>query len=309
VVVLAVAASLIRSGRRALVAWSLPVLFVLLCSTILTIGRFNQFGYLSARVIVYVFSAGAPCALAVLLAFADPGWPVSHRAVRRSRRLAAPTVLIAAVVASSVVSAVGFIDRWSSNPTKAYLATLRTELAAHPGAALFDTPLPLRVLPYIEPNRYLSDIVPLIDEHPSFDGASDPQIVDERGHLVPATFVPAAQVSGEDRNAFCDHLVAGRSERVWPLTGLATANEWFLRLDYFQQHASVVHVSLVDARGESTVPSGGSRVILDSTLATTYLRFPQTSPVAVDVRSESPATNLCLTAVQVGYPFPTRGGR
>lgn len=307
VVLGAIVLSLRRSGVQALAAWCLPVVFVALCSAIVSVGRFDAYGYLAAHTITYAFGAAVPCSLAVVLAFRPSATAVIRRhRVSRIPARRAPVLLVAGVIAGATLSGLSFTDRWAKNPTERYVDTLRSSLASHPNAALFDTPLPTNVLPYIQPVRYLSDVLPLLNAHAWFNGPGA-EIVDGQGRIVPATFLPAAQLPASDPTHFCDYLVSGRVARVWQLTGPAAANEWFLRLDYFQQHASVVHVALVDAGGARVFPVTGSRVVLGDTLATTYVRFPQSTPVAVRVWSESPATNVCLTAVQVGSPFPTSG--
>jgi hypothetical protein len=308
----------VRTCRRAvaevLVAWTLPVACVLLSSLILVAGRFAEFGFLSAQVITYVFGAALPCALAVYLAFSRPAAASANTTGRRRRvRLVRPSTavafaLVAAQAGAAIVSDVRFGNRWAQNPTERYAAALRADLARHPDAQLFDTPLPLDVLPFTEPNRYVSDVVPLLGRHASFAAHSGAMIVDRKGHLRPATFVAAAKVPKGPPGTFCDNLLTSARSARYRLASVPAANEWFLDLDYFQQHPSVVHVWLVDRTGHRTAPVGGDRVVLDSTLDRIYLRFPWVRPVAVDVESRSADTNVCLAAIQVGYPFPLGGG-
>jgi hypothetical protein len=316
----AVAASLFRvRARRAavaqvLLAWSLPLVFVLLCSLLLVVGRFAEFGYLSAQVITYAFGAAVPCALAVFLAFTRPTAAPDAAAGRRRRpratRRAGPALatLVALQLAAAAVSELRFTHRWAENPTERYVSALRAGLDRHPGAALFDTPLPLDVLPFTEPDRYLSDVVPLLGRNPSFTAHSGAMIVDAKGRLRPATFLPAAAVRKGPPGTFCDNLLSGVRSGRYGLDRVPQPNEWFLDLDYFQQHPSVVHVWLVDARGHRTAPVGGDRVVLAGTLDRAYLRFPSVRPVAVVIESRSADTNTCFANLQVGYPFPRKAG-
>jgi hypothetical protein len=232
-----------------------------------------------------------------------------RRRLRPTRRAGfALAAVVALQVAASAVSDLRFTHRWAQNPTERYVTALRAGLDDHPGAQLFDTPLPLDVLPFTEPNRYLSELVPLIGRPASFAAHSGAMTVDGQGRLRPATFLPAAAVRKGPPGTFCDNLLTGVRSGRYGLDRAPQPNEWFLDLDYFQQHPSVVHVWLVDARGHRTAPLGGDRVVLAGTLDRAYLRFPSVRPVAVVIESRSADTNTCFANIQVGYPFPRKAG-
>jgi hypothetical protein len=95
-------------------------------------------------------------------------------------------------------------------------------------------------------------------------------------------------------------------DRIQPLPRRPSRNEWFVRIDYFQQHPTIGYVTLIDASGREFAPASGARVVFDGTLATQYLRFPSASPEAVRIRTTTQDNNLCVTAIVVGYPFPQR---
>jgi hypothetical protein len=60
------------------------------------------------------------------------------------------------------------------------------------------------------------------------------------------------------------------------------------------------------ANGRAIAPLGGQRILLSAHASSVYLSFPVVAPSAVRVQGVTPGTNLCLTNLAVGYPFPAR---
>ena len=319
VAALAVIGSIARSGLRVLVAWSLPVAFTLLCSAALVAGRFHQFGYLSAHSITYAFGAAVPCALAVVLAF--PATPPTNgrRATRqrqsgdahRPRRWTRLAVIAgaAAVLTGAVFSAHGFLDYWTASPTRKYVDTLRGDLDRQPGVSLFDSPLPNDVLAFVESHHSLSDLLPLLGRRVAVDVSQDGHVVDEHGHVVPATFSPAAVVNPDVPGRFCNFPLTGRRELTLRPETVPAANAWYLELQFFQQHASVVRVWAVDEHGRRLTPIGGDEQVIRTTLGVRYLRLATARPAVIHIRSDAEATNVCFTSVRVGAPSAVLGAK
>lgn len=324
IVSIAVVVSVHRTGKRALVAWAMPAVVSAIGILVVAVGRYDAFGSIIALRFEYAAYTAAPLAVAACLAF----WPTTpdeirgrltglapasarqevHRGDRVRSHLAGWLVVLAAscVVVASLVSAATYTRRWSQAPSRRYVETLVSSAkAAGPGVDLFDTFVSASVIPGIEPVRHISDLLALTGVRAHFDGGgATPRIVGPDGRIVPAVFLPSASVIAPNHNAFCSNIVHGVLQRDESLNSHPRRNEWFVKLVYFQQHASVVYVSVIDADGTETVPVSGSRTVLASNLGSAYLRFAAVSPVSLRIRSTSTSTNVCLTAAQVGYPFP-----
>jgi hypothetical protein len=310
-VLVVVVAAVVRTGVRALAAWSLPLLFVLLCSTILTIGRFRAFGFLSAHSIVYTFSAGIPCALAVALAFHREPSDRRHASLSTRWLPRFAGLALVAIIAGSAVSAVRFTDRWAQNPAPRFVATLRSELRHSPDVRLLDTTLPVNIEDFLHTDKRVSDLVSLLGERASFapTGPTPPRIVDSHGHLVASVFVPSSQVETSGSNPLCNDVVRSTDRIVQPFVKPAGENEWFLKLDYFEPHPSVVYVGLIDDHGREVTPTGGARLVLTVNVSAAYLRFPMVRPTAFVIRGASAATLMCVTGAAIGAPFPAQARR
>ena len=319
-----VVVSVRRTGARALLAWAMPAVVSALGIVVVAVGRYDTLGLLIARQFEHSAYTAVPATVAVCLAI----WPTtaaeiggrlvgcspatSPEVVRpRARRRSASHgrllgVMAVGVALASIVSATTYAHRWSQSPSRRYVdnltASARTTAAP---VNLFDTAINPAIVPILEPARYISDLVALTGVHARFDqGSPVPQIVAADGRVVPATFLSVAQVDISGSNKFCNDLLSAIVDRTDPLTSRPHRNEWFLRLAYFQQHPSVVYVSLVDDSGRDIMPVGGSRVVLANKLGAAYLRFPLASPTALRIQSNSASTNVCITSAALGSPFP-----
>lgn len=308
----AILLSVRRTGWSALIAWAMPLVSVVLTATIVVIGRYHGFGFLSFRQISYAFDAAVPLSLAVCLAFAKPGPDRSatartlagtHRHASRVE-VALAAAGAAVLLGGTIVSAVRFTNRWHENPTEPYVAALRSDLASRPDVNLFDTALPTSVLPYFQPNRHLSDLLPVVDvSRATANNGPDPLIGNEDGRIVDAMFIPAAKAVLPTQS-FCGDLYHGPTVRTHKLSTRPGGNEWFVKLDYFQQHPTVVYLTMIDDHGHQLPPVTGSRVVLESDLASHYLRFRHTSPIAIRIRTAANDANVCVTGITVGSPLP-----
>jgi hypothetical protein len=326
-VAIAVAIGVRRIGPRALLAWSAPAIVPAVGIVIVAVGRFDAYGMIIAHRMEYAFFTAVPATIAVCLSFwfsgsedirsrlladshdADSPAQEQHRRARRRGHSLLPAIGVAvavAVAAGSIASGVAYTRQWANNPARSYVDNLTA--SARLGSAtvtLFDTPINPVIVPVLEPARHISDLTPLAGIHARFDqGSPAPKLVSANGRIVPAVFLESAHVAITGNNKLCNNLISKVVDRTEVLTSRPHRNEWFLRLSYFQQHPSVIYVSLIDTTGKEVDPVGGARVVLVPTLGATYLRFPTASPVSVRIRSTSASTNLCLAGAQVGFPFP-----
>jgi hypothetical protein len=211
-----------------------------------------------------------------------------------------------AIVLSSIISGVSYTQLWGRSPTRAYVAAIEKSLRdAGSNPALYDTPVPSQLIP-LEAAHYVSDVVGLTGRSADFGyAAARPQLFDAKGHIVPARFYVQTSV---DLSApgFCRFPVQGASTVTKRFAAKPRHNDWYVQVSYFEQHASVVRVTVLGRDGATRAPVGGSRLVLHGGPGGFHLLFRATSPVAIRIQSLSPATNLCVVGVQLGFPYAAK---
>jgi hypothetical protein len=316
-----------RTGARSLIGWSIPALSVVLGTTLVSVGRFFAFGDLVAVTMRYSYDFALALALGAALALLPTGpAAIAHRAtagtpgrspaetrptVRNARRLGTngrtslAAVACLALVISSAVSTLRFEHRWLKNPTKPYVDHLTANLAAAgPAVNLYDTSVSSKVIPYFfGPTMHLSRLLSWTDAKVRFDQTdSVPELVDDNGNLRAANLLPAA-FGVLPPGQTCEVLAHGIGTWRVPLNNRLPYGEGFLRLEYYQQRAGTMTVQIEDASGRLMNPTTGSRVSFPVTLGAQLLRMPPMAAVAVVVRSENAATNICIGGIVIGAPF------
>jgi hypothetical protein len=308
-----------RTGPRSLLGWLLPVLSVAIGTIVVAIGRYFAFGDLIAITMRYSFDFAFALALGAALALipsnpvaisarlagtepvADPSRGQAPPGYRRPAAVGGCVLL----VGSSVFSIVLFERRWLQKPTRPYVRTLTANLAqAGPNVNLYDTSVSNTVVPYFfGPTMHLSTLLSWTDAKVRFDQTDTaPLLVDQQGHLVAASLLPAA--SGVlPAGALCQALVQGVGSWRIPLDKKLPLGDGFLHLEYFQQHPSTLNVLVEDASGRLLPPVTGGRVSFPVTLGAQLLRLPQSEARAIVIRSDSAAANICVGGVVIGAPF------
>jgi hypothetical protein len=220
------------------------------------------------------------------------------------RRLAAGA-FVTAIVVTSLVSGARFANIFGRSPSQAYVENLTSSArAAGPAVNVYDTAVPAWLISPVEPHHSVTDLLRLSGATFKIeDRSTTPLIAAADGHLVKSVFVPASFVAPL---APCGSAVHGAGTFTFPLNRPAPDAGWYLHLQLFQQAPSTVTVELINAEGKVATPLGGSTLHLDQ-LASLSLRLPVFAPTAVRFRSTDPNTSLCLTAIQVGAPFPVAG--
>ncbi|HEV7205159.1 MAG TPA: hypothetical protein VGN18_11145 [Jatrophihabitans sp.] len=327
VVVAVIGLSIRAQGWRALAAWSMPLVVSAVGIVVVAVGRYAAFGIVISQQFEHAYYAALPAAVATTLAFSgldteqvrrrlsgdataagrpsvDPAATPRSAAARRLRLL--PHCVVVAVVTSSIFSGVTYAQLWARSPAHRYVSTLERSLReAKPGTALYDSPVPTRIIP-LEATHYVSDIVGLTDVRADFSyTAPRPSLVDANGRVVPAAFFVQTEVDLSEPQ-FCNFPVQGTTIVTRPFRAVARRNDWYLQIGYFQQYASVVAVTVIDRDGRERLPTAGTRQLLPAGLGRLHLMFRHTSPAAVRIRSLSPATNLCVTGAQIGFPFAVK---
>jgi len=291
-----------RTGRQALVGWSLPIVTVVANMCLVGTGRFETYGSLLAITPRYSFVVAAPLAIGVTLSLCRPVAPAASGLERRRYLIAG--ALVAAVGLSSMYSSLRFTHYWAKNPSKAYVAALLASgRAAGSELNIYDTALPPNIVSRVEPHHRVADVLRLGGLKATYeDPRSEPLVASTDGHLVKAVFVPASVGLG-DLKVSCGTYIHGAGTWTIPMSRPVPVAEWYLRFEVYQSAASTIYVELADGAGSVIYPVQGTQVKIDRTLAAINLRLPASSPIAVRVRSTSASTSLCLVRTIIGGPF------
>jgi hypothetical protein len=295
-----------RNRWAGVLAWLLPLVSVALGITLVGVGRYAQLNTLIATDFHYGFDLAIPTALAAALSLARTAEPAPARERSRWRSRARTLVAVGvggAVLASCIVSAATWTQRWHVSPAHTYTSSVLASVRGlGPGATLYDTPVSPRVLPLIEGDRHLSNLLDLAGVHAHINnGPQPPQIIDDHGQARPANFFVAAVGHGT-KNRFCPDALRGQQPLVVPLRGRVTPNEYFLRLTYFQNRPTQLRLSVTSATGKPiAVPA--SPLTLDPTLGQVVVRLGFGQPATLTLRGSSAATNYCLTKAELGVPL------
>jgi len=309
-----------RVGHRVWLAWSLPLVSVAVGMTLVGLGRYALFGDLVPLGFSYAFDVAIPMVLAAALSLSAamppelPGnsgvsrptaRPLETTSSARTRRW--PALVSLAIIASSTVSTLTWVHRWAENPAPHYVQTLIQQVrAAGPGVNLYDTGVPQDVVPFVGERRAVSDILAIAGVPARFNQLdTDPQLVDDAGHLRPATLLIDAQTKVTP-NKFCDNLIQGRTDRTLALTASLTDNKYFVRISYFQQRETEIEIRVRDSTGKRIAAVGGDRIALTGTLGAHLIELGTGRPGTVEFSSQNAATNTCITETSVGVPFVKR---
>lgn len=288
------------TGRRALLAWALPVVTTIGGAVLVGYVRHAYLGTFIAPILRYSYFTAPTLAIGVCLAFAGP--EDTPRGLRRSRRT--PT-LAAVVLVLSVVSTVGFATRFWENPAAAYVSRLEAAArTAGTGAELYDTPVPHAVLPRLEPNHFVSDVLALTGAQVVFGGSTpEPWLANDEGALVHSTFVSVADVTSPLQRPCGTHLLGARSTTV-ELGPRVDPGEWYLELQLYQPHSNLFTLQVRDPDGKVlALFAGGDTARTAGTLVAVHRRMQFGVPATLTLTSADTGTNACLVHAYVGGPF------
>jgi hypothetical protein len=312
--VVVVAVSVLRR-RGAGRAWALLALYVAGTCLLLAASRVQVVGpYALAREYRYftdVAMVGALCAAFAFLPVRGGAEVLRERRrprperLRRVLRPALPalgllTVLVLAT--GSVVSTVGYAQRWHANPTRPFVENARADLAERPGTVLVDGLVPDPVQWHVlGPYALASSVLAAAPEARFLhDGESTAAIsmLDEQGH-VQGAHVAAVTTAVPGPTADCGWLVADRPLPVPLQYGGVGPWGWVVR---------VVWLSAADNSGWIT--AGEQRripVLLPAGLHETFVQV--SGPVdQVTVELADPTRPVCIPQVEIGSAQPLPPG-
>ena len=301
--VVAVVLSVRATGRRALIAWSIPVVTTIGGAVLVGYARHAYLGTFIAPILRYSYFCAATLALGICLAFNRPQRGTDELAVPPMRRQA----LVGAVLLSlSVLSTLGFAVRFWENPAHAYVDRLRHDaIKAGAGTELYDTPVPHAVLPRLVPNHFVSDIVGLTGVRVTFGGsAAEPYLVSDSGALVHARFVTVAAITTPVTPP-CGTFLQGAGAVTVQLGPPPELGEWYLELQLYQGRPNLLTLEVRDREGKAlALAAGPSTARTSGTLVAIHRRIEQGSPASLTISSSDTQTTACLVAAYVGGPFP-----
>ena len=292
-----------RTGWRALLALALPV-GVLMATLVLTArGRFAYFGFSLPDVPRYSYYLPVFIAMGVTLAFArDLGAPP----LPRSRFAPAGRWGIALVLVASLVTSGQFARGFWRNPARGYVNTLALSArTVGRSADIYDTAVPTKVVPFLAPRHFVSDLLGLSGLSVRFDGSSSqPLVASEDGRLVPAGFVFEADISGPKRKD-CGIFVQGATTTTLRFSRVPEGREWFLQLQMYEPHANSAAIQVRDAGGQLLpIASGKASFRSADTLVVAARRLHFGSPATVTLTTTDLRTNFCLVHAYIGVPLP-----
>ncbi|MFC6155608.1 hypothetical protein [Kribbella jiaozuonensis] len=282
-----------RRDRRALLFWIAVAVYVPATVVLVSYGRFSTFGSVLTVHYHYWSDLSIPLTLAVVLA-------------ARQVRAFVPMLLLVGFAAGVIVSDAGFAQQWGNNPAKAYFATVDAELdRTGTNVNLWDTAMPQPIGTALMSDRRLSPVLQMAGRQFRVqEPGSEPLIVDDTGHIRPASFaVWSRNAAPAVPNAFCNFLLRGTEPltiQLSPTQNEVAVAEWFVKAAYFSNRENEVSVELLDADGAVTAlparnwPAGATTMYLGPSqrIRATELRL----------RSADPASNLCVTDLQIGLP-------
>lgn len=295
-----------RTGGRALLAWSMPVVVGVLSILVVAAGRFDSLGEEIPYIGRYNHLTALALALGVTLAFARTPEEGPYEAPEEAPWVPqVAAVGAASVLVASIVSGSGFAQTFWTSPGKAYVAALtRTAERTGTRTQVYDSAVPSGVIPPIEPNHFVSDVVALTGEKLRYDGLDPfPKMIDPTGRLVDAALVPASDLSNPT-NPSCGLSVQGAGRHVVQLTPLTEANSWFLQLQLYAARANTIRVSVQDAAGKDLgLRTGRPTVTTPAGPAGVTWALERGTPATVTLDTTDPATLLCLVHAYVGGPY------
>lgn len=281
-----------RYRPRVLALWGATLLFAIVGTPVVALGRYSTFGDVLTRHQHYWADAAIPMSLALVCTLAAIPWRGGRRVV--------VGVWGATWVAGTVVSFVGFAGPWGQNTSRDYLERLTTDIDAAGSVNLWDTRPALEVMPYISENRRVSGLVGLTGANGATTLASgpQPQVVDDTGSVRPAVLRSWAAVQAEPGMS-CTALVQGATEVTMRLDSTLPRGDWAVQLPYLARPEATVRVFAETAGGERVPLLGDGS--WESGLSSGYAMVEQpTTMRALVLVSQDADANICLGDVQAG---------
>lgn len=233
-----------------------------------------------------------------------PGRPGSQWLDASRRRTVVVTTLVAAFVASSLVSTATFLTSWQDNPTKSYLRNAVAALAAAravSAAPLLDQEVdPLILQRVVGPENLASHLFALVRDRPEFSRSTDRlRMLDSSGQVVDAAVTWVRRIS-PGPTPQCGYLVAADGPVRLGLDGPLLPAEWTAEISYLANTEGTLVMAL---------PVGPpTRVAVKPGLNRVFVRLSGAGD-SISVRADTAALSVCVAAGPVGYLAPQARGQ
>jgi hypothetical protein len=308
-----VVAGWIRNRWVSLLPWLILAAALVSGELLVANGRFAGLGVITA--LDYHYGADLLVLLAVATGLAcctnrlssDLAGSNRHTwaAARQAWTPMATTGLVVVLAFSGAFSGWRWTTIFATSPAKSYETQLVAAVhALPPDKGLFDVPMPISIQTFLEPYRRVSDMLGDAEVSAHIDsGLGTPRLPLPDGRIVPATFFVAGRTAPlPTRTPICPRLIQGQGSTTFPIREKLGLGYYFVKVGYFQQRPTTLTVQVDDAHEEPIQVQGPDSVGAGSTLANQYVALQLGQPAFVTVKSSSPATNICLTSLSVGYP-------
>ncbi|WP_245713503.1 hypothetical protein [Nocardia vaccinii] len=278
----------IRTRRRVWPVWVAVVVYVLAAQLPVALIRGGPYTTDElTQSLRYLADLAVPLTVAgALLLRAGP-----RRVVRRGVRPPIAVALVAAFVASSLWSTITFSRSWSVSPTRVYLTTVKSELAAG-GPPLLEQEVPWKVLnPLAYPlNRISVVLSPLAPPNMFAHATPRLRMITDEGRIVDAAVwwnrgIRRGPVRG------CGYAISGTQPVPVPLDGPMIDNAWTAQLNYLAGRDGRITVAL--EHGETVVAP------VREGLNTVYVRVIGGGTL-LRIGVATPGLHVCLGAGPVG---------
>ncbi|MFF3568407.1 hypothetical protein ACFYXQ_11605 [Nocardia jiangxiensis] len=284
----------IRTRRRVWPVWLAVVVYVLAAQLPVALirGGPNTTDELTQS-LRYLADLAVPLTVAgALLLRAGP-----RRADRPGVRPPIVVALVAVFVVSSLWSTITFSRSWSVNPTRDYLTTAKSELAAG-GPPLLEQEVPWKVLnPLAYPlNRISVALSPLAPATMFAHATPHLRMITDDGRIVDAQVwwnrgIRRGPVRG------CGYAISGAQPIPIPLDGPMIDNAWTAQFNYLASRDG--HITVALEHGETIVAP------VRAGLNTVYVRVIGGGTL-LRIGAPTPGLHLCLGAGPVGVASYSR---
>jgi hypothetical protein len=300
-------------GIRAWRAWLTLALYTAAAMALLILGRGGSQGAIVGLEFRYLTDVAIVASMCLALAFLGARGGIDEASGPRSRRLQAVQhalarpvtvgALVVALCASSAVSTVHFVDRWSANPARPWMANALADADRREGAVVVDGEVPEDVVwPVLAPYHLASKLLAPRKPRLRWDAlpSEQPLMFGADGHLVRALVQPAATgVPGTDPG--CGHRVTPHEDATVELTEKLFAWRWATRLGYIASRDGDIVVATDESDSTLPVSAGLHEVFWYTNGAAQSVRISTTTPGLVFCTDE-------LTLGRFATMTPSPGG-
>lgn len=286
-----VAGTVRRGGRDAGWAW-LGFAVLALANVGLLFGGRTHLGADFGLVPRYAADLVPPAATALAFVAAAPR---RSTPVDPSRRRVLRAALVAAGYAVSAAVTTTWVAPHTFNPVdRSFVAAVRADLRAHPGAVLFDGGVPndMMVIWFADDAR-LSTVLATAPEHPVFDAPTSSLLMaDPSGHLRPVALLATTQAE-DPEDLVCGYHVTATPTPI-RLTEGVDDQPRVIRIGYYTDVEATATLRVDDRTSTFDVKPG-----LQSVDIVVRQAFD-----GVELSIDNQTATLCVPALTVGSPTP-----